>query len=174
MNVELVHFYCHGQPDTQKLRRHSDMMLYSDADLDGCHDFIQWLFPTPMSSQFNPQAPTLDGETIDNLIKNPEFHKNFSYSLQRIFKFLDFDFIHNSESKDNIIVASLNSGWWLRKNNHNNLRVSRILMSCKALGWDKTADSLYDTLFKLFFSNPRAISRETLYYWYCAVNGKNP
>ena len=59
----VVDFYLGTRPDTEG-RFLKDLWSWSDRDLEEVHDFIQWLFPLPEPSQFNPDAPLLTAEDI--------------------------------------------------------------------------------------------------------------
>ena len=44
-----------------------------DADrLEGVHDYIQWLFPLPEASAFNPSAPLLTDATLEAFRADPQ------------------------------------------------------------------------------------------------------
>ena len=50
----------------------NDIWDMSFEELDKCHNFIQYLFPTQEVSQFHPEAPLLTNEDIE------EFRKEYN------------------------------------------------------------------------------------------------
>src|SRR5262249_40393962 len=48
-----------GQATDSEGRWLHDVWSWDDEELESVHDFIQWLFPLPEPSQFNPDAPLL-------------------------------------------------------------------------------------------------------------------
>ena len=54
----VVAFYRGEMPDSQG-RRLADIQAWDDERLEIVHDYIQWLFPLPERSAFNPKAPLL-------------------------------------------------------------------------------------------------------------------
>ena len=43
-----------------------DILKWPDKRLESTHDYIQWLFPLPEVSGFNPEAPTLSRPDDDS------------------------------------------------------------------------------------------------------------
>jgi hypothetical protein len=58
---QLLDFYRGTQLDSSGRMLH-EIWDWTDDDLEAIHDFIQWLFPLPEPSQFNPDAPLLTPE----------------------------------------------------------------------------------------------------------------
>ena len=54
----LLAFYRGQSPDTQG-RYIADIWSWDHRRLEMIHDYIQWLFPLPERSRFNPDAPLL-------------------------------------------------------------------------------------------------------------------
>src|SRR5260370_19373303 len=59
----LVDFY-RGEATDREGRFLRDLWAWGDDDLEAVHDFIQWLFPLPEPSRYNPDAPLLTDENI--------------------------------------------------------------------------------------------------------------
>lgn len=51
-------------------RRISDIYTYDDRQLEDDHSFIQWIFPTPRASQYNPRSPVLSIDEIRMIRQN--------------------------------------------------------------------------------------------------------
>lgn len=60
----LLAFYTGNGRDVQG-RTHAEILAWSDALLEAVHDYIQWLFPLPEASGFNPLAPLLTPALIE-------------------------------------------------------------------------------------------------------------
>jgi hypothetical protein len=60
----LLDFY-RGHGTDAEGRFLKDIWTWENHDLEGVHDFIQWLFPLPEPSQFNPDAPLLTEKDVE-------------------------------------------------------------------------------------------------------------
>jgi hypothetical protein len=154
MNKTLVDFYTKGGKDSQG-RRFSEIMSWSNYHLEMVHDYIQWVFPTKTRSQFNPDAPVLDEDTIAELMASPVFHKNFSRAIERINSFW---FVGNTGSNG--------KAEWMEEGDHNLLRMSRFMESCSLLGHGDSALELFERLEYISKqTHGNFISKENLKYW---------
>jgi len=54
----LVNFY-RGESRDAEGRFLEELLAWNDDELEEVHNFVQWLFPLPEPSQFNPDAPLL-------------------------------------------------------------------------------------------------------------------
>ena len=52
-----------------------EIWAWDAARLEGVHDYIQWLFPLPEPSAFNPYAPILTQATIEAFRADPELRQ---------------------------------------------------------------------------------------------------
>jgi hypothetical protein len=43
----------------------AEVIAFEDDELEGIHDYIQWLFPLPEVSAFNPFAPVITSSDIE-------------------------------------------------------------------------------------------------------------
>src|SRR5579863_7379139 len=58
---KLTDFYFNDEPDIEG-RYFYEILGQKNHWLEACHDYIQWLFPLPEHSNFNPDAPLLTEE----------------------------------------------------------------------------------------------------------------
>ena len=58
----IVVFYSGGTDGNGRTLR--EILGWSDATLEGVHDYIQWVFPTRQPSGVNPFAPLVTAETV--------------------------------------------------------------------------------------------------------------
>jgi hypothetical protein len=59
----LVEFYFGRATDSEGRLLH-EIWEWGDDDFEEVHDFVQWLFPLPEPSRFNPDAPLLTEEDV--------------------------------------------------------------------------------------------------------------
>src|SRR4051794_40787710 len=83
----LVRFYRGESPDIQG-RNLEDIWAWDDDSLEEAHDFIQWLFPLPEASAFNPDAPLLRGDDIAAFAADPLLRQRLRRSFDRFLLFL--------------------------------------------------------------------------------------
>jgi hypothetical protein len=91
----LLDFYRGKSPDSEG-RFLKDLLAWSDLDLEEVHDFIQWLFPLPEPSRFNPDAPLLTSEDIAAFNHDERLRANLAKSFERILSFLGLEGIKDA------------------------------------------------------------------------------
>jgi hypothetical protein len=144
--------------------------------LEEIHDYIQWLFPLRSPSTYNPDAPTLDDETIRAFRRSEPLRERVLRSLDLM---LDFYGLSRADSGSGKIVVSTSDAFehraptWLGAGNHNHLRLTRILSSLRLLGLEPVAAALYSCLESIYRSGRTGISRETAGYWARAASGEH-
>ncbi len=145
--MDLISFYKDGGMDHAG-RTHTDILSFDDDQLEHVHDYIQWLFPLPEQSQFQPHVPVLTGEDIQAFKSQPAMQDNMRQSFHRLLAFYGFrDTGETLELTENFNERVQN---WLTPMNHNFLRITRILRSLTLLGLDEEAKRFFDTLDKLY------------------------
>lgn len=125
----------------------SNIPYWGDITLEETHDYIQWIFPTNIPSQFNPDAPILTDEDIKVLRANPLFHSRVRGVYGRMMSFF----------------STVN--WSIR--NHNMLRVTRILTSLRLMGFESLSEDMYE--FLLVMTAGHKIDKSVLTYWSTAM-----
>lgn len=164
---QLVDFYRGQEVDTEG-RRLEDIWDWSDREFELVHDFIQWLFPLPEPSQFNPDAPLLTRNDIAAFRSEEQLRLNLRKSFERILTFLGL-----RQDADGAILEGENfstrAGDVWDYPNHNWLRITRILRSLTLLGLEAQAQSLYRRLEAFYRSRRFPIPEDTFRYWSKAV-----
>ena len=130
----LVDFYS-GAGKDHAGRKIDEIWAWSDENLEGVHDYIQWLFPNRASSAFNPNAPILTDEDALLLRERPFLQARVLRSFQRMCTFYHIDPYAN--------IFGIKAGppyWWddLRFS-HNWLRMTRILLCLNECGLESNA-----------------------------------
>ena len=134
-----------------------DILAFSDAELEAVHDYIQWLFPMKEASAFNRDAPVLSAVDAAALASSQEAQAAMRRGLQRMLAFYGH--------------PKLEGLHWLRRHDHNFLRITRILKSLKLAGLQEEADDFYAWLQELNGRHASVFGRETFGYWTGAVRG---
>jgi hypothetical protein len=163
----LVDFYRGAAADPES-RNLKDIWGWPDDDLEAVHDFIQWLFPLPEPSRFNPAAPLLTPADIAAFQSDPLLHANLRRSFERILPFLGLTVAEGGSVREGPTFAARAPDVWLVPN-HNWLRITRILRRLTLLGLGAEAQALYERLEALYSSRQFPITAETFRYWQEAV-----
>lgn len=162
----LIQFYQHQGRDN-KGRYLRDIWDWSNGELESTHDYIQWLFPLDELSAYNKVAPVLDPRTINVFKTSTQIQSNLHSSLQCMLRFYGF------QINDGIICPGSNfqdrTLEWVTPNNHNFLRVSRILRSLSLLYSVSIAEHWLKELKKLSDDQLAVIGTDSIRYWENAV-----
>lgn len=157
-----VNFY-RGAPNSAG-DRIEEIWAWPADRLEGCHDYIQWLFPTRERSAFNLQAPTLDAGTVEIFQSDPVLLQRLSRSLSVMLKFYGFE-SSPSRKIERAADFAQRSALWLTPHNHNHLRLTRILKSLRALGFKDEARALFEALEAVYCGSNGRISPVTFTFW---------
>lgn len=128
----------------------AEVHQFSNRELEQCHDYIQWLFPLTVRSQFNPTAPVLTEADVATFRSDLAVHGNFRKSLERILQFYGYEIV----AEDPVQIFETDewgnrSVQWISDGNHNYLRITRILQSACLLGFESYARAFQARLLKL-------------------------
>ena len=151
-----------GEGTDNRGRFLSNLWKKGNFFLETCHDYIQWMFPLNEESQHNSKAPVLTKEEIAFIQSNETIQRNMLKSLDVMLRFygLERDGKKFQRGKN----FEKRRKWWITKNNHNFLRITRILKSLKLCGLDNYAWALFEELGQIYLEYP-IISDETLGHW---------
>tara|TARA_Y100000746_G_C15322435_1_gene374281 strand:- start:10 stop:459 length:450 start_codon:yes stop_codon:yes gene_type:complete len=146
MNFE--NFLTNAEPDF-KNRFLNDIWNFSDEDIEHTHNFIQLLFPLNEKSESVFHGYYLNTEsTIINIKSNDLAKSNIVKSSKWFLGFLE------------------RNAHWRRRQDHNYLRVTRIIKSLRLLVSDEEADSFYKLFMELLDDkHKKKINPLTLSYW---------
>jgi hypothetical protein len=165
---KLLDFY-RGQATDTEGRSLGELWDWNDDELEEVHDFIQWMFPLPEPSRFNPDAPLLNGDDMAAFRSDALLQSRLRKSFERILRFLGF-----SRTEDGSVVEGPNFAErvpevWAYPN-HNWLRITRILRSLCQLGLKSEAQSLFKRLEALYSQRRFPITSDTFRYWTDAIH----
>jgi hypothetical protein len=148
VNTRLLEFYLDQGTDSRG-RMLREILAWEDpAEWERCHDFIQWVFPLPEPSRFNPNAPLLDEDTLEAFRSSSHIQVNIAKAYVFAQRFL------------------WNKGvTWLQPGDHNHLRITRIIRFLNLTGNKMAANHVYKQVVQLAKTEPEAVSDFTLEFW---------
>jgi hypothetical protein len=151
----------------------------NDELLENKHDYIQHYFPLMEPSSCNPDAPVLSKEDIEFLKNNTAAQWNLCRNFYRMVEFYftncrghfyGNDFVITINDSDGCTdLCHINRPSWVAKNNHNYLRITRILKCLMLFGQEDLAKGFLFALINLSNTDKRIIGRKTYEYWMKAV-----
>lgn len=146
----LIRFLRGTHPDT-KGRVLDDILVFSDVDLESDHTYIQWLFPLETMSENVSESPILTREEIATIKESEIIQQNIQRALERMTVFYS--------TTDN----------WLEEDNHNHLRITRILKATDSLLGKESAQKFYELLLMRIAETEAPVSPYNMEYWKEAV-----
>ncbi len=138
------------EPDAQ-VRTLNAILQFSDNQLEHDHRYIQWLFPLETMSENVWESPILSKEEKKEIKASPVIQENMRRALARMTAFY-----RETES-------------WLSENDHNHLRISRILNATRSLVGQKEATTFYNALINRIGETHSHINPENMRCWKEAV-----
>ncbi|KAI1084846.1 opioid growth factor receptor conserved region-domain-containing protein [Whalleya microplaca] len=151
----LVEFYDPATKGVDACGRTLDQILsWRDTRLETQHDYIQTLFPLPEGSLFNDLAPVIDEETFLYFRQHDGLRSNLRRAFERILAFYGFEIKPQGDADADagrVTVTAKNNNAenfarWVRRMDHNHLRITRIIRCLRVLGLEKEARGFYDAL----------------------------
>lgn len=126
---------------------------FSYSQLEGRHDYIQWLFPSPEPSRFNAASLPLSADEAVSIRSDAKARERIQTSFLLIADFYGFQMI---DRKTGVLqpnpatcearFANLNT-----PGNHNFMRISRILNCLNQTGWEIYSQPFLAALYKEAF-----------------------
>ncbi|CAJ2509582.1 Uu.00g146080.m01.CDS01 [Anthostomella pinea] len=181
----LVDFY---DPDTKGPdgagRTLEQILAWADHRLEIQHDYIQVLFPLPEGSVFNYTAPVIDEETFLYFRQHGGLKANVRRALTRMLAFYGFsiDCEQPAGEKGKVTIegkegCTANFVLWVRRMDHNHLRITRIIRSLRVLGLEEEAKAFFEALiwtcdnFGRIGDNLQRIGNSSRDFWQRAAKG---
>lgn len=141
--MKIVEFY-RGERGNQNGDMLEEIWNWPHGFWEADHDFVQWLFPSNEQSRMNHAAPVLTAEESAIFSSDPELQNRVKQSFIHMLDFLEFKLARD----DDVIVIEpkVETPWWLKRFNHNMLRVTRILKCLRLTGLERYAKAFYEAL----------------------------
>lgn len=171
--MEALEFYRGNRVDTAG-RTLRDVLNFNRYQLEEVHDYIQWVFPLDVASGYNGKAPILSTAEIEAFQADTDVR---SLVLEAFTMMLTFYGLRTETVDGQLHVVRAEtfrqrSAAWITRDNHNFLRLTRILSSMRLLGFGEHARALLCCLEDLYPPHSVLIGRRTLDHWRSAVSGR--
>lgn len=170
----LVAFYTTNDIVAQAGYSWNHVIKLSDDDLESCHDFIQWLFPTTTPSKFNRAAPIVSQKVAQELVLKPVFNLRYALAIDKMLSFWGFsyDVAATSDGKAEMkaTLFSPQPGRYTR-GDHNFLRFTRFIESVRLFGHQNLALSFFQALYDYSKTSEgkKVITKENIHFWALAA-----
>jgi hypothetical protein len=139
--------FLEGEGTDARGRTLFDVLAMDDAALERTHDFIQWLFPLPEPSRAVPDAPVLTDAEAAAI-------RDSGLALCAL-----------AAATDRMDAFYRATHDWLMPNDHNHLRITRIIRSLRLLVGDAAADAFRAAILARVEATRAPISLRSRGYW---------
>jgi len=154
MTVEVVQFL-NGTGIDHRGRSLEEILAWPDDQLEIRHDYIQWLFPLTEPSMAVAGSPVLTEADVAAIRSDVKAQKNLRRALDRMRLFYS------------------RTTHWLTPDNHNHLRITRIISSLHKLAQPVAALDFYNFARGKVDAAPGSVTPRTLSFWENAVQGRH-
>ncbi|KAI0439145.1 hypothetical protein F4803DRAFT_64011 [Xylaria telfairii] len=153
-----------------------EILEWSDNELERQHNYIQTVFPLPEESVFSFSAPVVDEETMLVFIQSSALKTNLLRSLKRMLEFYGFDAEDKEGLEFRLTITpkeDCKPGFsrWVKRIDHNHLRITRIIRSLRILGLEGAAKDFYDALLEVHKARG-IISSNSIGFWTRALENQ--
>jgi hypothetical protein len=142
-----LHAFLAGTGCDHQGRYATDVLGFSNEQIEAVHDYIQWLFPLPTRSAAQPGAPVLTSAEIEAIRADHRASDTLMKATERMLRFY-------RETDD-----------WLRWQDHNHLRITRIINSLRLLAGPDAACRFYEAILALHDAAGAPVNHQSLRYW---------
>ncbi|MGZ3896759.1 MAG: opioid growth factor receptor-related protein [Flavisolibacter sp.] len=167
MSSPIVEYYKGQAPDSEG-RMLGEVQGWNFDRLERVHDYIQWLFPLNEPSSANPKAPILTESDIHAFQHSTLIRESLLASFRVLLSFYGLELMQTEAGIGINRKTSFKerSGTWLRNNNHNYLRITRILKCLQIAGLEAYARAFFLVLQNIYQSpDGKLIGARTFRYW---------
>jgi len=159
---DLINFYRGQGPDAAG-RSIDEIWAWDHKRLEMVHDFVQWLFPLPEPSRFNPEAPLLSAADIAVFRTDAALQARALRSFDVMLKFFALERTAGGVTRTADFAGGAH---WLQPLNHNHLRLTRIMLFLRHVGLTREADALLTCLLDIAATAGRGtVADRTLQFW---------
>jgi hypothetical protein len=139
--------FLEGEGPDARGRTVFDVLAMDNAALERNHDFIQWLFPLREPSRAVPDAPVLTDADVEAIRDSGMAQYALAAATDRMDAF--YRATHD----------------WLMPNDHNHLRITRIIRSLRLLVGDDQADAFKSAILSRVEATRAPVSARSRGYW---------
>jgi Opioid growth factor receptor (OGFr) conserved region len=148
-----LHAYLAGVGRDTRGRLAIAVLGFSDEKLENVHDYIQWLFPLPTRSGAQPDAPVLTEAEIRAIQADPRAIATLEEATERMLRFYR------------------ETSGWLSPQDHNHLRITRIIKSLRLLVGPDAARRFHEAIMALHDAAGAPVNPRSLRFWVEAAEG---
>lgn len=148
-----LHAYLAGRAPDHRGRSVGEALAFTDEEAEAAHDYIQWLFPLPTRSMAQPGAPVLTESEAAAIRADPQALGNLARAAERM-----LDFYRNTDH-------------WLAAQDHNHLRITRIILSLRILSGAEAARRFHAHILALHEAGGAPVNGRSLAFWENAARG---
>ena len=156
----IIEFYSGRGTDTDG-RFLRDLRRWDFNRLEIVHDYIQWLFPLRVRSQFNPDAPLLDEDTIRRFLGDDGSEAGVAGVVSSRCSRFTGSSLHEENGQPAVETGpdweTRQRQWLFFGDNHNLLRITRILTCLGTLGLRDHARAFLAALEKACADDPGVV-----------------
>lgn len=157
-----------GQGEDAEGRSLLQILEWGDELMECCHNYVQWLFPTDEPSRFNSDAPLIDESVGLAASRDPVVKENFLKGFARFMKFLGLSIVTQSGELQLAKAANFEKRklmCWEGPQNHNWMRVSRVLRCLQIMGFEEELLALHDCLEMIVDELPGMVDDDIVQIW---------
>lgn len=160
--MSILTAFLEGKGVDHKGRYINDIWDFDHRHLEYIHDFIQWIFPLEVKSQYCKTAAILTKEDVDYCRKSTLIQQNQLKSLDVMLEYYGL----YREGTQIFAVENLNprDHIWLKRGGHNQLRISRMIRSLMLCGNRMVAESLQKAAIH-FGTTVGYVQPKTIEFW---------
>jgi len=152
---------------------------WNDRQLEDEHTYIQWLFPLQEPSRAVPGSPTIGDADAEVFQQDPDLRKRLLRSFKLMLNFYGFAVSEPSAGRGEVSITTggdfaVKGRRWLTRQNHNHLRITRILKSSVLLGLKREAIQWFAELQRVYAAHAGIIGPATYEYWRNAIERGTP
>lgn len=142
--------FLEGEGPDSRGRTLFQVLGFDNAALERTHDYIQWLFPLPEPSGAVPDAPVLTADDVQAIHDSVIAQIALAAASDRMDAF--YRMTHD----------------WLMPNDHNHLRITRIIRSLRILRGDEEAEAFKAAILARVEATRAPVSARSRGYWQTA------
>lgn len=147
-----IHDFLRGVGRDGAGRSIETVLRFDDAQLDGFHDYIQWLFPLPEPSRAVPESPVLSPTDVTAIRADSDALRNLGRATDVMAGF----YARNDH--------------WVVPHDHNHLRITRILRCLGLLRGPAQAQAFLDGITARVASGGPTVSPQSRAFWADAIS----
>lgn len=139
--------FLEGAGEDHARRTHAFILAQNDIFWEEQHDFIQWVFPLNEKSMAVPKSPVLRAPEVRDIKDSQKAQEALQKATKRFKRFL-----HNSFD-------------WRYYNDHNHLRITRVIKSLRLTVSDESATKFKSWVYDELGDDLNRIDHKTRSFW---------